>query len=565
MALPSFGHDLVGRGKLGLQTRSVAGVRGSEGRRKFWGWGLEGEGYSRAETEELGRRMAAQLELPDLSIAEPPRVEDLDLREPRIAAPSPLAELFTDEPYERASHSYGKSERDLRRAFRREFPRPIDLVAYPSNEADIVNILAWCSDENVAAIPYGGGSSVVGGVEPPADDTCRGSVSIDLSGLGRVLEIDRTSRSALVEGGIFGPALEQELKAHGLTLRHFPQSFEFSTLGGWIATRSGGHYATLYTHIDEFVQGLRVVAPAGTIETRRLPGSGAGPQPERLFCGSEGALGIITQAWVRLQDKPIFRASSSVRFTSFDDAVAATRAIAQSGLNPANCRLLDHLEALLNGSGDGSHALLVLGVESADHPVDNRLARAGEISLDHRGEEADPAAASVDAGRDRTAGSWREAFLRLPYRHDALISLGLVSGSFETAVTWDQFDKFHAGVLAGIEDAMNEVCGTGIVSCRFAYVYPDGPAPYYTIIAPGKVGSELEQWDAIKAAASDAIIDLGGTITHHHAVGRDHMPWYERERPELFGRVLQETKSVVDPAGILNPGIVVASIDNRRA
>lgn len=201
------------------------------------------------------------------------------------------------------------------------------------------------------------------------DDGYRGAVSLDLGRLGRVLEVDRTSRAARVQAGVFGPALADQLRGHGLTLRHFPQSFEFSTLGGWLATRAGGHYATVLTHVDDLVESLRVVTPVGVSESRRLPASGAGPSPDRLFLGSEGALGVITEAWVRLQERPRWRADAAVHFEDHDAAVAATRAVAQSGLHPSNCRLLDPADALLNAGAATGGGVLVLGFESADHPV----------------------------------------------------------------------------------------------------------------------------------------------------------------------------------------------------
>jgi alkyldihydroxyacetonephosphate synthase len=258
-------------------------------------------------------------------------------------------------------------------------------VAYPRNEQDVAALLEWCSDARLAAIPYGGGSSVVGGVEARVGGAYAGAVSIDLSHLSSVLEIDRASRAARIQAGILGPALEDALRPHGLTLRHFPQSFEFSSLGGWIATRAGGHFATLYTHIDDFVESLRAVTPRGTIETRRLPGSGAGPSPDRLLLGSEGTLGVITEAWMRLQDRPRFRAATSVRFEGADGflrGARAVRALAQSGLHPSNCRLLDPGEAQTAGAGAGDAAVLVLGFESADHSLDAWMARAVELCRD---------------------------------------------------------------------------------------------------------------------------------------------------------------------------------------
>jgi alkyldihydroxyacetonephosphate synthase len=249
--------------------------------------------------------------------AAPPRVEDFALRAPRISPPAALAAMFSSQPLDRLNHSYGKSYADLARMWLRDVPEPPDWVAYPDDEQAIVDLLDWAARHNVAVVPYGGGSSVCGGVEPAVGASYAGTVSMDLERLHRVLEVDRTSRAARIQAGALGPELEAQLKPHGLTLRHFPQSFEFSTLGGWIATRAGGHYAMQHTHIDDFVENTRLVTPSGVMQTRRLPGSGAGPAPDRLVLGSEGTLGVITEAWVRLQDAPRFRASASVRFDDY--------------------------------------------------------------------------------------------------------------------------------------------------------------------------------------------------------------------------------------------------------
>ncbi|MFN8545568.1 MAG: FAD-binding oxidoreductase [Candidatus Binatia bacterium] len=494
----------------------------------------------------------------------PPQLEELTLPAPRVAPPAALADRCSNAPFDRAGHTYGKAFRDIVRAFRRDYPHPPDLVAYPNSEDDVVAFLDWASDANVAVIPYGGGSSVVGGVEPRVGAGWRGVVSLDLGRLDRVLEVDATSRAARIQAGVLGPALEEQLRPHDLTLRHFPQSFEFSALGGWIATRSGGHYATLYTHIDDFVESLRVVTPAGVVATRRLPGSGAGPSPDRLFIGSEGALGVITEAWMRLQARPRFRAAASITFTDFLAGAQAVRAIAQAGLFPANCRLLDPIEAQLAGAGTGAESVLLVAFESADHPLDPWMDRALECARDHGGHVPDGAGRtrrSMEGDREGAAGAWRRAFLDAPYLRDTLVSLGMISDTFETAITWDRFSEFHAGVLSAVRDAVRRVCGSGEVAARFSHAYPDGPAPYYSVIAPGRPGSELEQWDEIKAAASEALIRLGGTITHHHAVGRDHRPWYDRQRPDAFGAALVAAKSTLDPRGILNPGVL---IDPRR-
>ena len=312
--------------------------------------------------------------------------------------------------------------------------------------------------------------------------------------------------------------------------------------------------ATLYTHIDDLVESVRALTPIGAWESRRLPGSGAGVSPDRMLIGSEGTLGLITEAWVRVRRRPVHRASAPVRFAEFDAGVEAARALSQSGLYPANCRLIDAREAEVTGAGDGSHALLVLGFESSEHDVEHWMTVALECCADHGGTWIPPTSADASA---EAVGSWREAFLRAPYLRDVFIATGVLSETFETAITWDRFPDFHRSVLARTTDAIHEVCGEGTVTCRFTHVYADGPAPYYTILAPARRGAELAQWTQIKRAASEAVIEGGGTITHHHAVGREHRPWYDRQRPEPFAAALRAAKTAVDPTGALNPGVLI--------
>ncbi|MFZ3268094.1 MAG: FAD-linked oxidase C-terminal domain-containing protein, partial [Mycobacterium sp.] len=281
----------------------------------------------------------------------------------------------------------------------------------------------------------------------------------------------------------------------------------------------------------------------------------AGPSPDRLFLGSEGTLGVITEAWMRLQHRPRWQVTVSVAFNDFARAVAAARAIAQAGLYPSNCRLLDPAEAFLNAATTVSGGLLVLAFESADHPVDSWLDRALEITIEHDGRVISRRGRD-DSGTDAST-NWRSAFLRMPYHRDALARRAMIVETFETACTWDNFATLHAAVTAAAQHAIGAVCGTGVVTCRFTHVYPDGPAPYYGIYASGRWASIVAQWDDIKAAVSEAITTHGGTITHHHAVGRDHRPWYDRQRPDPFAAAVRAAKSVLDPAGILNPGVLI--------
>src|SRR5258708_2707044 len=339
--------------------------------RRFWGWGVEGAGPDRAQQEKMGETIAARFGAEPRTPIDPPTIDELDLRAPRVTPPDSLAHLCTVDPEERAGHTYGKSFRDVWRALHRDFSQPPDLVAIPRDENDIAALLDWCSDEDVAAIPYGGESSVVGGVECDVDDVYVGAVSIDLRALDQVVEVDRTSRAARVQAGIYGPALEDELAPHGLTLRHFPQSFEFSTLGGWLATRAGGHYATGPTHIDDHCHALTLVTPRGTLATHPHPASGAGPEPARLVLGSAGAL---------------------------------------------------------------------------------------ELARDHGGEVSAQKHGSGDAQ------AWKQAFFDAPYLQSSLLSIGIMSDTFETACTWTQFPALHAAVTRALHAALDAECGGGLLA-----------------------------------------------------------------------------------------------------
>ena len=528
-------------------------------RLKYWGWGYEGEGLSTRDRDDLLSTLAGGFGVRGRGAGGgPPPIGEIELRAPRLDPPPGLGAICTQEPYERILHSFGQSQPDSIRIFSGDFAHAPDAVAYPRNEAEVVALMEWAGEAGAALVPYGGGSSVVGGVTPDIGEGFNGVVAMDTSRMNRVLEVDPTSRAARIQGGARGPELEAALKPHGMTLRHFPQSFQHSTLGGWIATRSGGHFATLYTHIDDLVESVRCLTPAGLMESRRLPGSGAGPSPDRLIIGSEGALGVITEAWMRLQGRVAHKAAAGFRFPGFLQAAAAVREISQAGLFPANVRIVDGVELAVNGAGDGSFTLMAVSFESSDHPVEAWMERAEEISLDHGGTPDADWRNEPDAHLKGAVGAWRQAFIRMPYNREALTPLGIISDTFESAVTWDRFEGFYRSVRQAAQEAIRAATGRdGAVSCRFSHAYPDGPAPYFAFHCAADPASMLDQWREIKAAVSDAVIDNGGTITHHHAIGRDHQPWYEKQRPPLFGDVLARAKAHFDPNGILNPGVLV--------
>lgn len=534
-------------------------------RRKFWGWGVEDGGMGDHVNRRLAGMAAGLLGLSEVSLQKPPALHQLELPPSRVGDGAGLDEaIVTTQGWDRASHTYGKSFRDVVRALHGDFRPAPDLAAFPRTEEEVARVLEVCAKRRYALIPYGGGSSVVGGVEPRGlREHFAGIVCLDLSRLNKVLEVDREGLAARVQAGVFGPALEAQLRPHGLTLRHFPQSFEFSSLGGWIATRSAGHFATLQTQIDDFVEAVRVLTPAGFIETRRLPRSGAGPDPNRLFMGSEGTLGVITGAWLRLKRRPIFRAGASLLFHDFLRGAEAVKAIAQSELWPANCRLLDANEARLSGTSGEGKAVLLLGFESADHDLAAWLDRGLAIAREHGGvlssepKRSGPGDKGEDAGGEDPASAWRRTFFNGPYLRDVLVRAGLIVETFETACTWDRFPSLHAGLHGLLRDALSRLCRGQIVTCRLTHAYPDGVAPYFTVLAAPRHEDRVAAWDEVKAHVLEAILRLGAAVTHHHAVGRDHRPGYDRECSPLYARSLQAVKRVLDPTSMLNPGVLV--------
>jgi alkyldihydroxyacetonephosphate synthase len=539
------------------------GITGAR-RHKHWGWGFEDQHPSRDQVEGIARAVTDRLGFEVEEVEEPVPLESVELPESRLKPLHRFTDLFSDGRYDRIAHSLGKAYRDVVRGFRGEFPNPPDLVAYPESAEDVDVVLNFCADEGAAAIPYGGGTSVVGGVEPRGLEDYRGVVSVDMRRMDRVLEVDPISMAARIQAGATGPVLEEQLREHGLTLRHFPQSFEFSTLGGWIATRAGGHFATLYTHIDDLVESIRAVTLGGDWESRRLPGSGAGPSPDRMLLGSEGTLAVIVDAWVRVRERPTEKVSVGVAFDDFAAGAEAVREISQAGLHPSNCRLLDAVESETSSAGPPKKAILVLGFESAHHPVDEPMSLALDAARSHGGQPGEIKGGGAERGGDNPVSAWRSAFLQAPYLRDSLVACGVLSDTFETAITWDRFPDFHAEVMETARHAVAEASGRPAegsgsprISCRFTHIYPDGPAPYYTVLAQARRGDEVAQWDEVKAAVSDAVIDAGGTITHHHAVGRDHRPWYDRQRPNRFADALRAAKRELDPKAVLNPGVLI--------
>ena len=455
----------------------------------------------------------------------------------------------------RLRHARGRSTPDL---LELRGPGPItapDLVLAPDSHDQVMTVLDRCSARRVAVVPFGGGTSVVGGVEPDAD-AYAGLVALDLTRCNALEQLDEESRLATLGPGLRGPEAEGLLAERGYTIGHFPQSFEYATLGGFAATRSSGQASAGYGRFDEQVMAIRVATPAGTLELGRAPRSAAGPDLRQLILGSEGALGVITALTVAVRPAPATRVYDGWRFATFADGVRALRALAQDGPRPTVLRLSDEVETTLSlarpaeiggGGPEASGCLAIVGFEGDMDAVDRRRARTADLL---RGAGAEPVVGAGD--------SWSEGRYRAPYLRDALLDAGALVETLETACFWSSLHALRAAVSTAVRDAlMNETPSTPpVILCHVSHVYAAGASLYFTVAA-AQTATPIEQWRRAKAAAADAIIAAGATITHHHGVGRDHVPWYEREIGELGVAALRSVKRTLDPAGILNPGVLL--------
>ncbi|MGQ0587737.1 MAG: FAD-binding oxidoreductase [Gammaproteobacteria bacterium] len=482
----------------------------------------------------------------------PPAPEAIQLPKPRLAPPPVLDGCVSTGHGARLLHARGRSFRDLAGLRATRLEDVPDAVATPRSQPELERVLQWAQAGDFAVIPYGGGSSVVGGVNAEGLEEFDGVLTLSLRGMNRVLEVDARSRTVHAEAGILGPELEDALKPHGMAVRHFPQSHFHSTLGGWVATRGAGHFSTGLAKIEDRVQALGVTLPDGRrAETRRLPASSIGPDPNRLWCGSEGALGVITDVHLRCVALPTQRASAGVRFKTFEQALEAARALLHAGIQPTQLRILDPYEHMLSRAFSGkaaTGALMVLAFESSGAPLSETFAAAQAICRQHGGELKEKDA-------EEGVGDWRNTFFRQPYIRDALLDYGIISDTFETAVPWSAVPGFYHAVREATLKAVTKACGAGAVSTRSTHSYGDGLCLYFAFFGAGRHGSLVDQWWEIKAAASEAVVANGGTLSHHHAMGRDHKRWAKAEIPAPFRAAIRAAKRELDPHGILNPGL----------
>jgi alkyldihydroxyacetonephosphate synthase len=534
---------------------STSPAAAPEPRMRWWGWGTD------ADASHLPDEAAALVREAFAIEGEPvPRasLEDVRLPEPRLPDSSRgrLATVVGEgslrgDRLARVAHAAGRSYPDLVRLRSGDGSRAPDAVVYPASHDEVSALLAACADERVGVVPFGGGTSVVGGVEPRRNGV-DAVVSLDLARMDGLVEVDAHSLTATLEPGVTGPGAEALLGEHGLSLGHFPQSFEYGTVGGFVATRSAGQASTGYGRIDELVLGLRLASPAGEIRVPPFPASAAGPALRELLVGSEGVLGVITEATLSVRNAPSERLYEAWWFESFADGVEAFRTLEQTGAAADVSRLSDETETamtrVLGGDAelpDGG-CMVIVGWEGTGD-VEMRSARGREL-LDAAGARSLGRSAGDAWARGRYAG---------PYLRDALLDLGVMVETLETATSWSNLPSLHQRVGEALRTALEARGTRAIVLCHVSHLYRSGASLYFTFLARQERGHELEQWRTAKAAASDAIVSGGGTITHHHAIGVDHAPWMEAEVGPLGVELLRAAKERLDPGGIMNPGKLI--------
>lgn len=552
------------------------------GKIKWNGWGLAAHKDGLAARDDVWTWLAGELGMPSL-LATPARpLEEIALAPSRLSAAARVsfvailgADRVRDDAYERAFHARGRSYYDLIRLRAGDLSVAPDAVLYPRGESEVLAVLAFASENGIAVVPYGGGTSVVGGVSA-SGGSFSSVVTLDLSGMDRIGEIDAASGIATAEAEISGAQLEKALQAKGVTLGHYPQSFEFSTLGGWIAHRGAGQQSLRYGRPQDWLVSARLATPKGIFATESFPASAAGPRLTDLVAGSEGAFGVITEAAFRVQAAPETSDYRGYLFRDFASGISAIREAMRAELPAAMLRLSDAEETRFYRAFGNAEKSRRLSARIADAYLTARKfdARAAALIAGFEGNAATVAAARRQFGiiarrlgalsLGRSPGQrWHEGRFHGPYLRDPMLDRGVGVDTLETAVSWPKLDALYAAVRAALEGAIRETVpmptARGIVMCHVSHAYPDGASLYFTYIFPRALDREIAQWQAIKNAASDAIAAHGGTISHHHGVGEDHLPWIANEKGALGIEVLRAVKRTLDPNGILNPGKLIPS------
>lgn len=452
----------------------------------------------------------------------------------------------------RLRYAGGKSTLDLLRRKQTHQDAP-DAVLLPGSEDEIATVLRYCSQHGIAVVPFGGGTSVVGGLDPIRGDFAA-VISLDLRRLDALHSLDETSMQAELGAGVTGPDAERLLGERGFSLGHFPQSFRFATIGGYAATRSSGQDSAGYGRFNDMIRGLTVVTPVGVLDLGRAPETAAGPDLRELFSGSEGVFGVITRVRLRVHPVPETTRYEAWSFPDFATGAAALRAVVQIGTGPTVLRLSDEAETGVNLATTGN-----IGEQSITGGCLGLTLFEGSAAHTESRHAETRAVLEAQGGTslgEAPARAWEHGRFDAPYLRDALLAAGALCETLETATTWANLTALKTAVTEALTNSLAESGTPALVMCHISHVYPTGASLYFTVVA-GQRGDVTKQWTAAKVAASDAISRTGGTITHHHAVGADHRPWMAGEIGELGVKVLTAVKQALDPAGILNPGKLI--------
>ena len=545
---------------------------------KWWGWGEESVEFTHEDKPALAPflREVLGIDVTGAGVSAPPferlEVPDPDLPDALRAALERAADVSVD-AHDRVVHARGKSLRDLVRQRRGELGRLPDAVVRPADEAGVEGVVRAVLEADAVLIPFGGGSSISGSLEPPAGES-RPVVSLDLSRLASVLDVDPVSRLARVQAGVLGPDLERQLGERGWTLGHFPDSFTHSTLGGWIATRSSGMQSDRYGDIAELTRAVRVVTPAGVLATRPVPATSTGPSVREMVLGSEGRLGVITEATVHVRRLPAERIILGYLFPGWDEALAAMRDIAASEASPSVTRVSDAYETRFSfvtrkdptvldrlksaalktylsrrrGFDVGEMCLSFIGYEGTERHVAAQRKLTGKIVSRHGG-------VCIGASPGEL---YDQKKFDTPYIRDFLLDRGTLADVSETAAPWSALKPLYEAVMAAAREAFAELRVQGYIMCHLSHSYHAGACLYFTFAFEPRPGGEpLDQYTRVKSAIQQAFVDNGATLSHHHAVGTEHAEWLEQDLSAPGTAMLRALFDGVDPGRNLNPGKIV--------
>lgn len=548
----------------------------NESRTKWWGWGDTQKSYNLESRPYFWRYLRQKLDVPEEPFLFPPSLDELKLSESSLP-PELMDQLRTfikedqisTSKLSRISHTYGKSYHDLIRIRRKIFPQAPDALVFPQSEEEILKILQWAAENRIAVVPWGGGTSVVGGVEATAGTDYRGQITVNLTRMNRVLRIYKVSLTADVQAGILGPQLEIELQKQGLTLSHYPESFEYSTLGGWIAARSAGQQSTLYGKMEDMVESVRLITPQQIFQTPPFPAAAIGSDYKEMIIGSEGILGIISQARIKLKQVPEQKYYTAILLRNFADGMEACRKIIQSGLKPATVRLSDEeetefifslrkkksgkladfvQEAGINwldklGYPAGERSFLILGLEGSRREVSFQWKSIRRILREYK---------TFHLGKS-IAQTWYNHRFENPYLRDILLDYNLLVDTLETSTEWENVPNLYQQASEAIQNAYQKLGIQGILMAHLSHLYSTGSSLYFILLALPHPGKEIDEWQELKETASNTIVEAGGAISHHHGIGLDHRQWLEKNIGKTGVEWLRLIKQQVDPKNVLNP------------